>query len=131
MDNTLIRGQVQLHKTEAVDEPSSVESDKENTFLRFLSGAVFELYEDANGNKELDAEDTLVGALKETDGGFRMAEDLLAKRLFRKRKESAGGLPACNQKAYYFSITEEGQTVVIENGEAGHGDLPMRHTAAT
>ena len=57
VDNTLIRGRVQLHKTEAVDEPSSVESDKENTFLRFLSGAVFELYEDANGNKELDAED--------------------------------------------------------------------------
>ena len=32
VDNTLIRGRVQLHKTEAVDEPSSVESDKENTF---------------------------------------------------------------------------------------------------
>ena len=43
---------------------------------------VFELYEDANGNKELDAEDTLVGALKETDGGFHMAEDLLAKGYF-------------------------------------------------
>ena len=39
--------------------------DKENnTFLRFLSGAVFDLYEDANGNKEFDSEDTKIGTLK-------------------------------------------------------------------
>lgn len=120
VDNTLIRGRVQLHKTEAVDEPSSVESDKENTFLRFLSGAVFELYEDANGNKELDAEDTLVGALKETDGGFHMAEDLLAKGYFVKEKKAPEGYQP-DEKAYYFAITEDGQTVVIENGEAGRG----------
>ena len=111
---------MQLHKTEAVDEPSSVESDKENTFLRFLSGAVFELYEDANGNKELDAEDTLVGALKETDGGFHMAEDLLAKGYFVKEKKAPEGYQP-DEKAYYFAITEDGQTVVIENGEAGRG----------
>ena len=120
VDDTLIRGRVQLHKTEAVDEPSSVESDKENTFLRFLSGAVFELYEDINGNKELDAEDTLVGTLKETDGGFHMAEDLLAKGYFVKEKKAPEGYQP-DEKAYYFAITEDGQTVVIENGEAGRG----------
>ena len=120
VDDTLIRGRVQLHKTEAVDEPSYVESDKENTFLRFLSGAVFELYEDINGNKELDAEDTLVGTLKETDGGFHMAEDLLAKGYFVKEKKAPEGYQP-DEKAYYFAITEDGQTVVIENGEAGRG----------
>ena len=120
VDDTLIRGRVQLHKTEAVNEPSSVESDKENTFLRFLSGAVFELYEDINGNKELDAEDTLVGTLKETDGGFHMAEDLLAKGYFVKEKKAPEGYQP-DEKVYYFAITEDGQTVVIENGEAGRG----------
>ena len=120
VDDTLIRGRVQLHKTEAVDEPSSVESDKENTFLRFLSGAVFELHEDINGNKELDAEDTLIGTLKETDGGFHMAEDLLAKGYFVKEKKAPEGYQP-DENAYYFEITEDGQTVVIENGEAGRG----------
>ena len=79
---------MQLHKTEAVEEPSAVESDKENSFLRFLSGAVFELYEDGNGNKELDADDPLIGTLKEADGGFHMAEDLLAKGYFVKEKKA-------------------------------------------
>lgn len=120
VDDTLIRGRVQLHKTEAVDEPSSVENDKENTFLRFLSGAVFELYEDTNGNKELDAEDTLIGTLKETDAGFHTAEDLLAKGYFVKEKKAPEGYQP-DEKAYYFAITEDGQTVVIENGEAGRG----------
>ncbi len=120
VDDTLIRGRVQLHKTEAVDEPSSVENDKENTFLRFLSGAVFELYEDTNGNKELDAEDTLIGTLKETDAGFHTAEDLLAKGYFLKEKKAPEGYQP-DEKAYYFAITEDGQTVVIENGEAGRG----------
>ncbi len=120
VDDTLIRGRVQLHKTEAVDEPSSVENDKENTFLRFLSGAVFELYEDTNGNKELDAEDTLIGTLKETDAGFHTAEDLLAKGYFLKEKKAPEGYQP-DEKAYYFAITEDSQTVVIENGEAGRG----------
>ena len=120
VDNTLIRGRVQLHKTEAVDEPSSVESDNENTFLRFLSGAVFELYEDTNNNKEFDSEDTLLGTLKETDDGFHMAEDLLAKGYFVKEKEAPEGYQL-DEKAYYFEITEDNQTVVIENGEAGQG----------
>ncbi|MCR2026680.1 class B sortase [Anaerotruncus colihominis] len=120
VDDTLIRGRVQLHKTEAVDEPSSVESDKENTFLRFLSGAVFELYEDINGNKELDAEDTLVGTLKETDGGFHMAEGLLAKGYFVKESKAPEGYQL-DENAYYFAITEDGQVAVVENGEAGRG----------
>ena len=122
VDDTLIRGSVQVIKTEAVDEPSSVEKeDKDNnTFLRFLSGAVFELYEDTNGNKELDSEDTLMGTLTETDAGFHMAEDLLAKGYFVKESKAPEGYQL-DKNAYYFEITEDGQTVIVENGEAGRG----------
>ena len=122
VENTLIRGSVQVMKTEAVDEPSSVEKeDKDNnTFLRFLSGAVFDLYEDANGNKEFDSEDTKIGTLKETDAGYHTAEGLLAKGYFVKESKAPEGYQL-DENAYYFEITEDGQVAVVENGEAGRG----------
>ena len=122
VENTLIRGSVQVMKTEAVDEPSSVEKeDKENnTFLRFLSGAVFDLYEDANGNKEFDSEDTKIGTLKESDAGYHTAENLLAKGYFVKESKAPEGYQL-DENAYYFEITEDGQVAVVENGEAGRG----------
>lgn len=122
VENTLIRGSVQVMKTEAVDEPSSVEKkDKDNnTFLRFLSGAVFDLYEDANGNKEFDSEDTKVGTLKESDAGYHTAEGLLAKGYFVKESKAPEGYQI-DENAYYFEITEDGQVAVVENGEAGRG----------
>lgn len=109
VENTLIRGSVQVMKTEAVDEPSSVEKeDKDNnTFLRFLSGAVFDLYEDANGNKEFDSEDTKIGTLKETDAGYHTAEGLLAKGYFVKESKAPEGYQL-DENAYYFEITEDG-----------------------
>ena len=122
VENTLIRGSVQVIKTEAVDEPSSVKKeDKDNnTFLRFLSGAVFDLYEDANGNKELDSEDTKIGTLKESDAGYHTAEGLLAKGYFVKESKAPEGYQL-DENAYYFAITEDGQVAVVENGEAGRG----------
>ena len=122
VENTLIRGSVQVMKTEAVDEPSSVEKkDKDNnTFLRFLSGAVFELYEDANGNKEFDSEDTKIGTLKESEAGYHTAEGLLAKGYFVKESKAPEGYQL-DENAYYFAITEDGQVAVVENGEAGRG----------
>ena len=122
VENTLIRGSVQVMKTEAVDEPSSVEKkDKDNnTFLRFLSGAVFDLYEDTNGNKEFDSEDTKIGTLKETDAGYHTAENLLAKGYFVKESKAPEGYQL-DENAYYFAITEDGQVAVVENGEAGRG----------
>ena len=122
VENTLIRGSVQVMKTEAVDEPSSVEKeDKENnTFLRFLSGAVFDLYEDANGNKEFDSEDTKIGTLKESDAGYHTAENLLAKGYFVKESKAPEGYQM-DENAYYFEITEDGQVAVVENGGAGRG----------
>ena len=122
VENTLIRGSVQVMKTEAVDEPSSVKKeDKDNnTFLRFLSGAVFDLYEDANGNKELDSEDTKIGTLKESDAGYHTAEGLLAKGYFVKESKAPEGYQL-DENAYYFAITVDGQVAVVENGEAGRG----------
>ena len=122
VDDTLIRGSVQVRKTEAVDEPSSVEKEDEdnNTFMRFLSGAVFELYEDVNGNKEFDSEDKLLGTLTETDAGFHTAENLLAKGYFVKESKAPEGYQL-DGNAYYFEIIEDGQTAVVENGEAGRG----------
>ena len=122
VENTLIRGSVQVMKTEAVDEPSSVEKeDKDNnTFLRFLSGAVFDLYEDANGNKEFDSEDTKIGTLKESDAGYHTAENLLAKGYFVKESKAPEGYQM-DENAYYFEITEDGQVAVVENGGAGRG----------
>ena len=122
VENTLIRGSVQVMKTEAVDEPSPVEKENEdkNTFLRFLSGAVFDLYEDTNGSKELDSEDKKLGTLKEADAGYHTAENLLAGGYFIKESKAPEGYQL-DENAYYFEITEDGQTVVVENGEAGRG----------
>ena len=122
VDNTLIRGSVQVQKTEAVDEPSSVDNkDKEkNTFMRFLSGAVFELYEDTNSDQKFDDGDKLLGNLTETDAGFHTAENLLAKGYFIKEKTAPEGYQL-DENAYYFAITEDGQVAVIENGDAGRG----------
>ena len=122
VDDTLIRGSVQVRKTEAAREPSSVEKEDEDnsTFMRFLSGAVFELYEDVNGNKEFDSEDKLLGTLTETDAGFHTAENLLAKGYFVKESKAPEGYQL-DKNAYYFEITEDGQTAVVENGEAGRG----------
>lgn len=116
VDNTLIRGSVQVIKTEVV-EPSS--GKKSNPFLRRLPGAVFQLYEDTNGNKKLDSDDKLLGKLEETDGGLHQWDGLLAQGYFVKEKKAPKGYEL-DKKAYYFEITEDGQTVVIEN-EAGRG----------
>lgn len=128
VENTLIRGSVQVMKTEAVNEPSSVEKeDKDNnTFLRFLSGAVFDLYEDANGNKEFDSEDMKIGTLKESDAGYHTAEGLLAKGYFVKESKAPEGYQL-DENAYYFAITEDGQVAVVENGEAGRGFTNEAH----
>lgn len=122
VDNTLIRGSVQVQKTEAVDEPSSADKKdgEENTFLRFLSGAVFELYEDTNGDQKFDSGDKLLGELTEKDAGFHTAENLLAKGYFVKEKTAPEGYQP-DENAYYFAITEDGQVTVIENGDAGRG----------
>ena len=91
-----------------------------NSFLRFLPGAVFDLYADSNANQEYDPDDQKIGTLKETDAGYHTAENLLAGGYFIKESKAPEGYQP-DSNAYYFSITEDGQVAVVENGEAGHG----------
>lgn len=84
-----------------------------------LTGAEFEIYRDANGNKELDAEDEKLGTLVEVRTGiYEMSELTYGGYLVKEVKAPEGFYLDSN--AYYFEITEHGKTVNVEN-EAGKG----------
>ena len=105
--NTCIRGNVQLTKVDK-DYP-------ENT----LAGAVFELYADSNGNGEFDHDDELLGQLEELSGGVYQMNALAFGSYFVKEKTAPMGF-YLDANAYYFQITENGKTVIVENA-AGKG----------
>lgn len=107
IENTRIRGTVQLTKTDR-DYPDSK-----------LTGAEFTIYCDSNSNKELDADDELVGTLTETGIGVYEMSDLLYGGYFVKEAKAPEGF-YLDDNAYYFEITEDGKTVTVEN-EAGRG----------
>lgn len=107
IENTRIRGTVQLTKTDR-DYPDSK-----------LTGAEFTIYCDSNSNKELDADDELVGTLTETGIGVYEMADLLYGGYFVKEAKAPEGF-YLDDNAYYFEITEDGKTVTVEN-EAGRG----------
>ena len=107
IENTRIRGTVQLIKTDR-DYPDNK-----------LTGAKFTVYRDSNGNKELDADDELVGTLTETGIGVYEMPDLLYGGYFVKETKAPEGF-YLDDNAYYFEITEDGKTVTVEN-EAGKG----------
>lgn len=107
IENTRIRGAVQLTKTDR-DYPDNK-----------LTGAEFTVYRDSNGNKELDADDELVGTLTESGIGVYELSDLLYGCYFVKETKAPDGF-YLDENAYYFEITEDGTTVTVEN-EAGKG----------
>ena len=107
IQNTLIRGTVQLTKVDK-DYPDNK-----------LSGAEFSVYRDSNSNKELDADDELLGALTETSAGVYEMPDLTYGGFFVKEQKAPSGF-YLDENAYYFEITEHGKTVIVEN-EAGKG----------
>ena len=107
IENTRIRGTVQLTKTDR-DYPDNK-----------LTGAEFTVYRDSNGNKELDADDALLGTLTETGIGVYEMADLLYGGYFVKEAKAPEGF-YLDDNAYYFEITEDGKTVTVEN-EAGRG----------
>ena len=107
IENTRIRGTVQLTKTDR-DYPDNK-----------LTGAEFTVYRDSNGNKELDADDALLGTLTETGIGVYKMADLLYGGYFVKETKAPEGF-YLDGNAYYFEITEDGKTVTVEN-EAGKG----------
>lgn len=107
IENTLIRGTVQLTKVDK-DYPDNK-----------LTGAEFAVYRDSNGNKELDADDELLGTLTETGTGVYEMPDLIYGGYFVKETKAPEGF-YLDENAYYFEITENSKTVTVEN-EAGKG----------
>ena len=107
IENTLIRGTVQLTKIDK-DYPDNK-----------LTGEEFAVYRDSNGNKELDADDELLGTLTETSTGVYEMPDLIYGGYFVKETKAPEGF-YLDENAYYFEITEHGKTVTVEN-EAGKG----------
>lgn len=85
-----------------------------------LSGAVFEIYKDVDGNGEFDAEiDTLVGEMTETEAGVYLYEKLRYGGYFLYEKTAPEGFVK-DDTYYYFEIRNDGETVTVEN-EAGVG----------
>lgn len=105
--NRYIRGNIQLTKVDR-DYPDNK-----------LTGAVFEIYEDTNGNKTLDEEDKLLGEMKETEIGIYEMADLRYGGYLVREKTAPEGF-YLDENAYYAAIEEDGKTVVVEN-EAGKG----------
>ena len=85
-----------------------------------LSGAVFEIYKDVDGNGEFDAEiDTLVGEMTETEDGIYEMHDLRYNGYFLYEKTAPEGFVK-DDTYRYFEIRNDGETVTVEN-EAGVG----------
>ena len=85
-----------------------------------LSGAVFEIYKDVDGNGEFDAEiDTLVGEMTETEAGVYLYEKLRYGGYFLYEKTAPEGFVK-DDTYHYFEIRNDGETVIVEN-EAGVG----------
>lgn len=87
-----------------------------------LSGAVFEVYVDVDGNREFDAAiDRPAGKLAETEPGIYRLDGLRYNGFFLHEAASPEGfLP--DEGYYYFEIREDGKTVIVET-EAGVGFL--------
>lgn len=107
IENTLIRGNVQLTKTDR-DYPDNK-----------LTGAKFTVYRDSNGDKAFDENDEKIGELSEVSTGVYEMHDLTYGGYFVKEQQAPEGF-YLDENAHYFEITEHGKTVTVEN-EAGKG----------
>ena len=105
--NKYVHGNIKLTKVDA-DYPDNK-----------LSGAVFEVYKDKNGNGILDKEDELAGTLTETSTGiYEMKELLYGKYLVRETKAPEGF--ELDTGVYPVFINEDEKTYDVEN-KAGVG----------
>ena len=85
-----------------------------------LSGAVFEVYVDVDGNGEFDPEiDLFVGEMTETEDGIYEMHDLRYNGYFLYEKTAPEGFVK-DDTYRYFEIRNDGETVTVEN-EAGVG----------
>ena len=105
--NKHIRGNITLTKVDA-DYPENK-----------LTGAIFEVYKDNNGDGKLDDGDTLVGTLTESEMGVYEMKDLLyGHYLVKETKAPDGFLP--DMGVYPVFVDTDGATYAIEN-KAGVG----------
>lgn len=109
MENERIKGNVLLAKLD--------EDYPENK----LTGAVFDVYEDANGNGKFDEEDVFVNALEETETGIYELNDLICGNYLIVESAAPEGFEK-DENVYFFEIRTNGETVIVEN-EAGVGFL--------
>lgn len=108
IENRFIVGSVQTTKVDK-DYPENK-----------LTGAVFEIYVDADGNGEFNAEiDKLVGEMTEVETGVYRMDNLRYNGYFLYEK-TAPEFFNKDDGYYYFEITADGETVIVEN-EAGIG----------
>ena len=85
-----------------------------------LTGAVFELYQDTDKNKEFDPEkDVLICEIEEISEGIYQKDELRYGGYFVKEKKAPEGFKL-DEAAHYFEISEDGIIVDVEN-EAGVG----------
>ena len=107
--NYFIRGSISLTKVDK-DYPDNK-----------LTGAVFEVYSDTNGDGKLDKDDVLLGTMTEMEGGiYQMKELRYGKYLVREKTAPTGYI--LDENVYPVSIEENGKTYTVEN-EAGKGFL--------
>ena len=105
--NYFIKGNIELTKID--------EDYPENK----LSGAVFEVYSDTNGDGKLDKDDVLLGTMTELEGGvYQMKELRYGKYLVREKTAPTGFV--LDENVYAVSIEENGKTYTVEN-KAGVG----------
>ena len=107
--NYFIKGNIELTKVDE-DYPDNK-----------LSGAVFEVYADMNGDGKLDEGDTLLGEMTELESGiYQMNELRYGKYLVREKTAPTGFV--LDENVYPVSIEENSKTYTVEN-EAGVGFL--------
>lgn len=105
--NEFIMGSIELTKVDE-DYPDNK-----------LTGAVFEVYADKNGDGKLDDSDELLGEMAELgDGVYQMSDLRYGKYLVRETKAPEGFLLDTN--VYPVSIEEDGKIYTVEN-DAGVG----------
>ncbi len=106
--NKRIEGSVRLKKVDA-DCPK-----------KRLSGAVFELYRDTDGNGEFNPKkDKRVSRIPEVSDGIYQKDGLCHGGYFVKEKAAPKGF-RLDKQAYFFEVEEDGKIVDVEN-KAGVG----------
>ena len=108
VENRFITGAVQTTKVDAECPDNK------------LTGAVFEVYIDADGNQEFDPDiDRPVGEMNEIEDGVYRLDGLRYNGYFLYEKTSPEGFLK-DENYHYFEIRNDGETVIVEN-EAGVG----------